>query len=427
MSNKQTILTGCLIGVLIFLLLAAVIGPVSFTAGVAAERMGFLSGTAAGDANPASFDLLREARALIQEHYVDRNAIQDKNLEYGAISGMVDALGDTGHSRFMSPEMVHAEQQSLSGEFEGIGASLTYTNGQAVVIAPLEGSPAEKAGIKAGDVIVAVDGEDVTEMNLSEVISRIRGPKGTPVVVSVIHSGANTPTDIHIVRDKIALTSVTSARLPGTDILMVRIASFSDGVGSDLKKIITQARDDGAAKIILDLRDSPGGLLEEAIVVASQFVGEGDVMLEQDADGQQRALRARSGGAATDDIPVVVLINEATASAAEIVSGALQDNNRATLVGTKTFGTGTVLNSFELDDGSALLLATRQWLTPNGRELWHKGVEPDWVVELPAGVEAVTPTRAGEMTGSELLATQDAQLSKALELLEAVRHTADAP
>ena len=262
MSNKQTILTGCLIGVLIFLLLAVVVGPVSFTAGVAAERMGFLGGTAAADTNPAAFDLLREARALIDEHYVDRDAIQDRMLEYGAISGMVDALGDTGHSRFMSPEILDAERQSLSGEFEGIGATLTFTNGQAVVIAPLEGSPADKAGIKAGDVIVAVDDEDVTELNLSEVISRIRGPKGTAVVISVLRAGADTPTDIRIVRDKIALTSVTSAVLPGTDVLMVRIAGFSDGVGSDLKKVITQARSEGANKIILDLRDSPGGLLD---------------------------------------------------------------------------------------------------------------------------------------------------------------------
>jgi carboxyl-terminal processing protease len=245
--------------------------------------------------------------------------------------------------------------------------------------------------------------------------------------VSVIHSGENTPTDIRIVRDKIALTSVTSSILPGTDVLMVRIASFSDGVGSDLNDVITQAREEGATKIILDLRDSPGGLLEEAVVVASQFVAEGDVMLEQDADGEQRALRARPGGAATDDIPVVVLINEATASAAEIVSGALQDNDRATLVGTTTFGTGTVLNTFELDDGSALLLATRQWLTPNGRELWHKGIEPDVVVDLPPGAEALTPTRAAELLDSQLTATEDTQLQKALDLLEVVRHTADKP
>lgn len=429
MSNKQTIVTGCLIGLLIFVLLAAVVGPLSFTAGVAVDRMGLLPGAAArvSTDDTASFDLLREARALIEKHYVDREAIQDRYLEYGAISGMVDALGDTGHSRFMSPEMVDAEQQSLSGEFEGIGATLTYTNGQAVVVAPLEGSPAEKAGIQPGDVIVAVDGEDVTEFNLSEVIGRVRGPKGTSVVLSVIHAGEQTPTDVRIVRDTIALSSVTSTILPGTNVLMVRIASFSDNVGSDLEQIIIQARTEGADSIILDLRDSPGGLLDEAVAVASQFLAEGDVMLEQDADGERRALRARRGGAATDDIPVVVLINEATASAAEIVSGALQDNDRATLVGTQTFGTGTVLNTFELDDGSALLLATRQWLTPNGRELWHKGIEPDIVIELPAGVDVVTPTRAGEMTDNELMAVPDTQLFKALELLEAIRDTATKP
>lgn len=256
----------------------------------------------------------------------------------------------------------------------------------------------------------------MTEMTLSAVTQHVRGPAGTKVVLSVIHQGENQITDITITRAKIPLINISAQMVPGTTVLLVRIGSFSERVGDDLKAALQQGRADGAQKIILDLRNSPGGLLDEAITVASQFLTDGLVMQEQDAEGNRKPLAVKSGGVATD-LPLVVLINQGTASAAEIVSGALQDQGRAQLIGKTTFGTGTVLNQFSLDDGSALLLATRQWLTPKGRVIWHQGIEPDVTVELPRDGTLVTPSRLKTMTPAELEAAQDAQLQKALEVL----------
>ena len=354
---------------------------------------------------------------------MDRTAIEEQRLAYGAISGMVEALGDTGHSRFLSPEMMQAESQALSGDFEGIGAELTTKDGMPVVVSPMENSPAERAGIRAGDVIVAVDGEDTTGMALSNIIQRVRGPKGTTVVLSVLHEGDNQVTDIPIVRAKIPLINVSAHMIPGTQVLLVRIGSFSERVSDDLKTALQQGKVDGAQKIILDLRNSPGGLLDEAIAVASQFLGDGLVMQEQDAQGNRKPLAVKPGGVALD-MPLVVLINQGTASAAEIVSGALQDQGRGQLIGQTTFGTGTVLNQFELDDGSALLLATRQWLTPNGRVIWHQGIEPDITVVLPMDVMLITPSRLRTMTPEEFQAAQDVQLQRALETLDKAPNTA---
>ena len=419
MANQRSSLPGCLLALMVFLILFAVIAPGSFLAGALLERNGVLPGSTAGQINegPAAFKLLWQARDIINNHYVDRSAIEDQRLAYGAVSGMVESLGDTGHSRFLTPEMMQAESQALSSDFEGIGAELTTKDGMPVVVAPMENSPAERAGIRAGDVIVAVDGQDVTGMALSQVIQHVRGPKGTSVTLSVIHEGENQITDITITRAKIPLINVSAQMIPGTTVLLVRIGSFSERVGDDLKAALQQGKADGAQRIILDLRNSPGGLLDEAIVVASQFLTDGLVMQEQDAEGNRKPLAVKPGGVATD-LPLAVLINQGTASAAEIVSGALQDQGRGQLIGTTTFGTGTVLNQFNLDDGSALLLATRQWLTPKGRVIWHQGIEPDITVELPRDASLVTPSRLKGMTPAELQASQDTQLLKALEALD---------
>ena len=425
MTNQRPSLPGCLLAVAAFFILFAVIAPTSFLVGAMLERNGTLPGSTADQINegPPQYQILWQAREIIQNHYVDRTAIEEQRLAYGAISGMVEALGDTGHSRFLSPEMMQAESQALSGDFEGIGAELTTKDGMPVVVSPMENSPAERAGIRAGDVIVAVDGEDTTGMALSNIIQRVRGPKGTTVVLSVLHEGDNQVTDIPIVRAKIPLINVSAHMIPGTQVLLVRIGSFSERVSDDLKTALQQGKVDGAQKIILDLRNSPGGLLDEAIAVASQFLGDGLVMQEQDAQGNRKPLAVKPGGVALD-MPLVVLINQGTASAAEIVSGALQDQGRGQLIGQTTFGTGTVLNQFELDDGSALLLATRQWLTPNGRVIWHQGIEPDITVVLPMDVMLITPSRLRTMTPEEFQAAQDVQLQRALETLDKAPNTA---
>jgi carboxyl-terminal processing protease len=204
--------------------------------------------------------------------------------------------------------------------------------------------------------------------------------------------------------------------LPGTTVAHLRVASFSQGVTDDLKKSLHEIQQEGMTGLVLDLRDDPGGLLDEAIGVASQFLSSGNVLLEKDAKGQVKQIEVRPGGAATE-IPMVVLINAGTASAAEIVAGALQDAHRADLVGETTFGTGTVLGEFSLSDGSALLLAIQEWLTPDGRVIWHQGIVPDVEVPLSAGVTPLFPNAEQDLTSAQLQAGDDAQLARALELL----------
>ncbi len=419
MTQHRSNLPGCLAAFVICLLLCAIVAPASFLMGAMLERKGVLPDSSANriDEGPPQFQILWQARDLIQDHYVDRSAIEDQRLAYGAIKGMIEALGDTGHSRFLTPEMREAEAQSLSGAFEGIGAEMTTRNGMPVVVAPMEDSPAERAGLRAGDIIVAVDGEDIQGLPLSEVTGRIRGPKGTKVTLSVIHEGESEITDITMTRARIALVNVSAHMVPGANVLHVRIGSFSERVGQDLEEALQKGQAGGAQKVILDLRNSPGGLLDEAIAVASQFLQSGLVMQEQDSEGNRKPLEVEPGGVATD-MPLVVLINQGTASAAEIVSGAIQDQGRGLLVGATSFGTGTVLNQFRLDDGSALLLATRQWLTPNGRVIWRQGIEPDRPVELPRSAELVTPSRLRNMTAADVAAADDVQFLEALAILQ---------
>ncbi len=362
------------------------------------------------------FQLITEAWNTIQRSYVDQSAKQTQPLTYGAISGMVDALGDTGHSAFLSPEMVKAEHDYNQGQFEGIGAEVETKDGHTVIVAPLDNSPAQKAGIHAGQIIVKVDGQDVTGLPLEQVVGKILGPAGTQVAVTVLDPKTGETTDHHLTRARITMKNVTWQKLPGTNIAHLRLAGFSQGVTQEMKDALTEMQQQGVTGVILDLRNNPGGLLSEAIGTTSQFLASGDVLLEKDAQGQITHETVRSGGVATS-LPMVVLINNGSASASEIVAGALQDAKRATLVGDTTFGTGTVLNEFPLSDGSALMLAVSEWLTPNGRVIWHKGIAPDEPVTDPANTILLTPEGERDLTADQLKTSTDQQLLKALSLL----------
>lgn len=364
----------------------------------------------------AAFGLIREAWDRIQQSYVDRSAVDDQRMTYGAIGGMVDALGDTGHSRFLSPEMVQAQHEFTSGEFEGIGAYVEMKDGHLQVVAPMDGTPAQQAGLRPGDVILRVDGEDAAGLPIDQVIGRILGPAGTQVTLTILTPDTGQTREVTLTRAHITLRNVVWQRLPGTDVAHLRIVAFSKGVTDDLKQALAEIQKQGLTGIVLDLRSNPGGLLDEAVGVASQFMGSGNVLLEQDAQGKVTPVPVKQGGLALD-APLVVLINEGTASAAEIVSGALQDAGRAKLVGETTFGTGTVLNEFGLSDGSALLLATEEWLTPNGRVIWHQGIAPDEVVVLPTDTAPLLPETESGMTPEQLQSSGDAQLLRALGLL----------
>lgn len=363
------------------------------------------------------FRLMAEAWNAIEQHYVDRSAVQPKTMTYGAISGMVESLGDTGHSVFLTPELVEVEHSLESGEFAGIGAELQIKNKQLVIVAPMDGSPAQKAGIRPGDVIISVDGRNIEGLPIQQVIGKIKGPAGTRVSLTLKDPLSGNVRTVEITRANIPLRSVTWRKLPGTDVAHVRIAFFSKETSTDLGKALAEIEQGGVKGLILDLRNDPGGLLDMAVGVASQFLKDGSALQEKDAHGVVRSVPLETG-VKKSDLPLVVLINEGTASAAEIVAGALQDAKRATIVGQTTFGTGTVLKTIPLSDGSALQLAILEWLTPKGRTIWHKGIAPDITVTLPAGVSPLVPEAEKGMTGTQLMASKDRQLLRAIELVQ---------
>lgn len=363
-----------------------------------------------------NFQLINEAWNIIQKNYVDRSAIKQTQLTYAAIGGMVAALGDTGHSRFLSPDMLKAEQSFTQGEFSGIGAVVEMKNGRVTIVSPIDNSPAQQAGLRSGDVIMKVDGQSVEGLTLNDVVDRILGPAGTHLTVTIMHPGSSTSQDYNLIRAKITINSVTWQWVPGTRIAHVRIAAFSSGVTGDLRKALMDLQSLGVTGIILDLRNNPGGLLEESIGVTSQFLEGGLVMQEKNASGKIDTVPVEPGGVASL-VPLVILVNHGTASASEIVTGALQDAGRARVIGETTFGTGTVLNVFHLSDGSALLLATQEWLTPKGRVIWHQGLNPDINVNMDPTIEPLTPESERQMTLDQWKTTSDIQLLKAIQTI----------
>ncbi|MEJ2656988.1 MAG: S41 family peptidase [Desulfobacterales bacterium] len=376
----------------------------------------FLPSDKIPDDAKSDFQLMAEAWNSIHTHYVDRAAIKPRPMTYGAISGMVDALGDTGHSTFLSPQMIKEEEEFTAGEYKGIGAEVRMKAGNVVIVTPLDGSPAQKAGLRPGQIIIAVDGEDITGLSLFQVVKRISGPAGTKVTLKILDPGTGQIREVTLARAAIKMNNITWHRLPGTRIAHLRIAGFSQGTAKDLKQALKSIKTDDLKGLILDLRNNPGGLLTEAVSTASQFLSGGNVVMEKNVKGQITDISVEKGGLARH-IPMVCLVNGGTASGAEIVAGALQDHRRAELVGTTTFGTGTVLENFPLSDGSALLLAVREWLTPDGHTIWHKGITPNVVISLPPEVSPVFPEEERNMTPQQLKDSKDAQLLEALYLV----------
>ncbi len=393
----------------------------AFGAGVVFGGSGlmFEPGVVRAQDQPAEFDVFWEVWNLTQRHFVDRAALDTTQLTYGAIDGLIQALGDEGHTAFLPPALVEEQQTSMSGTFFGIGARVGMQDGLPVIVAPFDGSPADLAGLRAGDIVIEVDGLDVTGQSLSETIDMIRGEKGVEVVLTVFRSDSNESLEIAIIRDEIKIPAASWDIIPGTDIALIRMSQFNANLEDNIKEAIVEAKEAGATGLILDVRNNPGGLLYQAIGVTSQFLEDGDVLLQEDADGNRESFEVKPGGVAPD-IPLVILVNRGSASASEIFAGAIQDHERALVVGETTFGTGTVLRPFELQDGSKLLLGTSQWLTPKGRLIRKQGIEPDVAVELSVGADLISPFELEDLTLSELLNSEDKQLLKALELLDAL-------
>jgi len=393
----------------------------AFGAGIALGGSGLLfePGIAQAADQPAEFGIFWQAWNTVHRYFVDQDALDTTQLTYGAIRGMITALGDEGHTVFLTPEEVARHQTDVSGVYTGIGASIGMEDGLPIIVSPFDGSPAEAAGVKAGDIIIEVDGEDVTSWPLNDIVDNIRGEAGTVVKLTVLRPDESESYEIAITRGEIDSPTATWVMLPGTDVALVRLSQFSADATDELTTVIHEAKAAGAKSLIMDVRNNPGGLLEQAINVTSQFVKDGNVLQEEDAAGKRKVYPVQGSGIATD-IPMVVLINRGSASSSEIFAGAMQDHKRATVVGETTFGTGTVLEPFPLSDGSALMLGTKQWLTANGRLIRKQGIEPDVKLELPIGTELIYPALVKDMTVEELLASEDTQVLKALELLDAL-------
>lgn len=382
--------------------------------GAVIDRQVLLNGipTAATD----DFRLMAQAWNLIDHFYVDRAAVRYSAMTSAAISAMADSLGDTNHTIYLNRLQARKAGTAMQGKLVGIGIEIQARDHQAVVVAPIDGSPAQQAGVRAGDVILQVNGRAVNGLSLGQVSSRIAGEEGQAVALTVMNPHDQQKRQISIARASIKLNNISWQRLPGTDIVHLRIAMFSDGETADLRKALLDIKRQGARKIILDIRNNPGGALDEAIGTTSQFLASGNVLWEKDAEGKLTPIAVQPGGAATD-LPLAVLINGGSASDSEIVAGALHDARRAVLIGETTFGTGTVLSEFPLADGSALLLAVEEWLTPNKHSFWHKGIEPDVRVALPPTATALRPSTERDMTAANIRASGDAQLLRAIAWL----------
>jgi carboxyl-terminal processing protease len=398
----------------------------TFGVGLGVGRTDLVPGGAAAAASPApSFSpgnelaLVEEAWDKIHTNYVAADELNDRDLAYAAIDGMTQAVGDTGHTEFMTPEERAARRSALQGSYVGIGAEVdTAPDGLPMIVGVFRGSPAEKGGLHAGDIVLTVDGKQTKGETLETTIGWVRGEAGTTVVLTV-KAGADGPVrTVSLVRDDVHIEPVSWAMVPGTKTAILRLEQFSTGAADRLHKALQQITKAGAERLVFDLRGNPGGFVNEAVDVASEFVGSGNAYIERNAKGEEKATAVKPGGLATT-IPLVVLVDNGTASAAEIVSGAIQDAGRAELVGTKTFGTGTVLGEFPLADGSALRIGTVEWLTPKGRVIWHEGISPDVVVDRPAESSPILPDDVKSMTAAQAAKIADPQLAKALSLVAA--------
>jgi carboxyl-terminal processing protease len=359
----------------------------------------------ASDSQDEQFKVFWEAWNLVKKEYYKPEAVDTTKMTYGAIQGMLSALGDN-HTGFASPEISKIQQQDLQGNFSGIGVSVESRDGLITVVSPMEGSPGEAAGVKAGDVIIKVDGKDVTTLSLMEAVSMIRGPKGTQVELTLARKGESSPVVLKITRADIKVDSVTGKILDndGSKIAYVKVSSFTDNTTDLLNKKLKELMAQNPQGMILDLRNNPGGLLEAGVEVASQFMSEG-VVLHQETGTKTKDYNVKSGGLATK-IPLTVLINGGSASASEIVAGALQDTERAKLIGEPSYGKDTVQYVHTLSDKSTVRITISQWLTPNRQDIHEKGLKPDLLVP---------------MTETDYDLNQDPQLDQAVQYLQQLK------
>jgi carboxyl-terminal processing protease len=374
------------------------------------------SGPTATPGDLQGMDLFWQALADIRANFVGRAQLDDKTLVYGAIRGMVEALGDTDHTVFLTPQEVQDSNDALNQSVVGIGVTVGMDGANVKILSVLPDSPARAAGLHAGDIFLTVDGNSIAGQTIDQVVSQVRGDAGTTVNVTLNRPSTGETIDVSIVRQALHVPAAWWAMVPGTQVALIRLASFGSAASDDLIAARTAASAAGATSIILDLRGNPGGYVDQSKDVASQFLSNKVVYISEDANGVQTPVSTNPAIAATD-IPLAVLVDNSTASAAEILAGAIQSAQRATIVGETTFGTGTVLNEFDLADGSALHLATQRWLTPDGVLIFGKGITPDDPVTMGPDDTPTDPADLSSVAPSLVSSLPDPQLLAALNLL----------
>jgi carboxyl-terminal processing protease len=335
------------------------------------------------------FKTLNQILDILSKEYVDPERLDDRALYEAAINGLLKSLSDTG-TFYVDPDTYRINVLPSSGTFEGIGATVSQQGGEIVIVAPIKGTPAEAAGIRSGDVILAVDGESTDGWTVDQAVLKIRGPAGTPVTLTIKHSDQTTE-DITIVRDEIRVESVSTTPPGGslkdedgnpvTDIAYVRITEFTGRTEEELSPVLRDVSEGGYKGLVLDLRGNPGGLLDTVVGVADMFLDRGIILVEVSRNGDERVYNATSGGEAVD-IPIVVLVDQFSASGSEVLSAAIQENGRGILMGEKTFGKGTVNTARPLSDGGALFVSIARWLTPDRIQIDGVGIQPDIEVTL---------------------------------------------
>jgi carboxyl-terminal processing protease len=398
----------------------------AFAAGVLIERYQYL--LVPDHAPPGvekTFRPFWEVWNLADRYYVDHSAVQPERMTHGAIHGMLASLGDVGHTSYRTKSEFAQEESRLAGNMEGIGAMIGLRERRPTIVSTFSGSPARAAGLKGGDVLLEVDGKSVGNLALDRITSMVRGAPGTTVKLRIQRKGEPKALDLAIARATVDVPDVTWRLLPGLPIAHIAIESFGKQAHSQLKEALAGAKRQGARGLILDVRADSGGFKEQAVAVASEFLKDGDVFIERDGKDHRTPVAVVPGGTALD-IPVCVLIDIGTASSAEIFAGAIQDHGRGKLIGTRTFGTGTVLQPFRLSDDSVVLLAVYEWLTPNGRSIWRQGIVPDINVALPADAFMEFPEQESHQTAEELAKSPDKQLLKGIEALKGVLGTSAA-
>jgi carboxyl-terminal processing protease len=403
---------------------------------------GVQHGTTAIEDTYEKLKVFTEILSQVQGNYVDE--VNSRDLIYGAIRGMLEALDP--HSAFMTPETFREMQVETQGKFGGLGIEITVKDRMLTVVAPIEGTPADRAGIQPGDRIIRIEGQPTKDMILMDAVRKLRGPKGSKVTISILREGMLEPMDLTIVRETIEVKSVRSKDL-GDGIYYTRVSSFQEHTADDLGRVLEQVRKAGSTALILDLRNDPGGLLNQAVAVTDMFLDKGQLIVYTQGRLKNQELRfiaEHSNG--FPKLPMVVLVNGGSASASEIVAGALQDWKRAVILGTKTFGKGSVQTVIPLTDGSGLRLTTAKYFTPRGRSIHGAGIVPDIIVEPPKVDVAAQRQReeearralAGERPREQRIGEQegegveigrrdvvnlekDVQLQRAVEILKATR------